>query len=451
MDAAGIKEDWDKVLLDACFKGGLALARKALDNGADPDCRESGGISPLMLAAASGCAGAAELLLAAGADPGLVSDKGEDALMLAASKGHPEVVKMLLAGGSDPGRVSKNGLGALAQAALGETAESAACAGLLLDAGADPDLVDGWEKTPLMRAAEGSAAVLAEFAKRQAGNPHSVCHSGKTALMLAAKAGKAENLRLMLGYPAQGEQTDAEGKAALALAAGSSGPGAALCTKILAHAGFDAEARDLSGQTPLFSACENGSAEAAKALLEAGACPDAADMWGQTPLGKAAEKGCEMTVRLLLDAGADPDGACDFRGKPAPCSFAAVRLDRPDILSALLLAGASPEAVAWDGTALPARAVELGRPQCLGLLLDHGAAAGEAGGALLEQALDAGQYDSADELLMRGANLAPGRLAARIAQARQSSRGSTLALLEAAALRQEKLGALDKAPAAPRI
>lgn len=451
MDAGQTKNGLDKVLLDACFEGNLERARAALDAGANPDCRESGGIAPLMLAAACGCAGAVELLLAAGADPGLASGKGEDALMLAAFNGHPSIVKMLLGAGSDPKRVSKEGLGALGHAVLGKTAASGACAGLLLDAGADPDRADLRKMTPLMRAAQGSAAALEEFAKRQAGDPHRASHSGKTALMLAAAAGKAENVRLMLGYPRQAGQKDADGSCALALAAGSKGADAALCAKILAQAGFSTESRDLSGQTPLFRACGAGSAEAAQALLEAGACPNAVDKWGGTPLGMAVERGCLRTARLLLGAGADPDSPWNFRGNPEPCSFAAVAQGHAEILSALLAAGAALDCKATDGSRLTGLAVERGRAGCLGHLLDHGAADGAQASALLVQALDAGQYEAADELLMRGASLAPDLLRARIGQAAKSSRGQTVALLEAAALRQEKAVGAGKAPGAPRI
>ena len=64
----------------------------------------------------------------------------------------------------------------------------------------------------------------------------------------------------------------------------------------------DADAKDNSGQTPLWRAADRGHEAVVKLLLERNdANADSKDSSGQTPLWMAADRGHEAVMRLLLE------------------------------------------------------------------------------------------------------------------------------------------------------
>jgi hypothetical protein len=71
--------------------------------------------------------------------------------------------------------------------------------------------------------------------------------------------------------------------------------------------GTDANARDLSGHTPLHKAVYKGSTETVELLLSRGADVNARTLDGQTPLYLANRAGCRQVAALLLARGADPN------------------------------------------------------------------------------------------------------------------------------------------------
>jgi ankyrin repeat protein len=78
--------------------------------------------------------------------------------------------------------------------------------------------------------------------------------------------------------------------------------------KALLDAGADANAKTSSGATALHQAAGAGSLEAVQALLAKGAEVDAREsMWQQTPLVFAASYNRPDVIRALLAAGADPN------------------------------------------------------------------------------------------------------------------------------------------------
>jgi ankyrin repeat protein len=117
-----------------------ALIRAEKCNG---NAYDSFGYSALMRAAKAGRIDIVRELIAAGTDvddglpPGMGShDTGKNALWFAVSGDHPEIVAALLKAGADPNGGPSQGLSMLRLAALNE---SAACAKLLVEAGAEKD------------------------------------------------------------------------------------------------------------------------------------------------------------------------------------------------------------------------------------------------------------------------------------------------------------------------
>lgn len=122
---------------------------------------------------------------------------------------------------------------------------------------------------------------------------------------------------------------------------------------ILLKAGADPNKPDTKGQTPLHFAAEHKAADAIKALLAAGAKVNAQNKEGETPLFCAVEEGAGLDiVKILLAAGADPNIAAAKRNNSTPL-IEAVRENQPEVLDALLSAGAKVDmAVANGRTAL---------------------------------------------------------------------------------------------------
>jgi len=95
--------DLDDALLQAAEAGDLAAVQTALQKGADVDARDAGfGRTALMTASMRSRIPVMQALLTAGAQINLQATLGETALILAASGRGGESIKLLLANGADP-------------------------------------------------------------------------------------------------------------------------------------------------------------------------------------------------------------------------------------------------------------------------------------------------------------------------------------------------------------
>jgi ankyrin repeat protein len=272
----------------AAAAGNASIVHALLSKGARADAASESGVTPLMQAARSGNVEAVRALLAARADvKARERERGQTALMWAASRGHSAVVDLLVAHGADVhARTRVRPLT------------------VMLDQG--PRRV---VKTSMQDARQIEAG-------------------GSTALLFAAQSGDAASVRRLLAAGANRNDTAADGRSALVLAA------------------FD------------------GHPEVAAALVDAGADVDAAAA-GYTALHAAALRGDRATVAALLARGANPNAPLT-QGSPVrrfgsqwalpstmkggtPLLVAAAYLE-VDIMRALLAAGARHDAASADGT-----------------------------------------------------------------------------------------------------
>lgn len=128
---------------------------------------------------------------------------------------------------------------------------------------------------------------------------------GNTPTILAAKAGNAPCINLLLQTGATVDARNDAGDTPLIIAALN---GRTECVRILLEAGADVNActtTEFSEETALVLAALNGYSECVRLLIDAGAVVDACTTEGQTALMCAAEEGHAECVRLLVDAGAD--------------------------------------------------------------------------------------------------------------------------------------------------
>jgi len=95
--------------MQAVVNGHVATARVLVDNGAQVNAHDRGGITPIMLAVIHEQPEALELLLDHKADVNARSGAGWTALTFAAWKGDPDLVRTLLAYGAQRNVVDKQG------------------------------------------------------------------------------------------------------------------------------------------------------------------------------------------------------------------------------------------------------------------------------------------------------------------------------------------------------
>lgn len=202
-------------------------------------------------------------------------------------------------------------------AAEGRTADARA----LLDAGIHPDAADAQGRTALLAAAEaGHGQIVRLLVERKA----SLTDQKEPPLVVAARGGDAEALRVLLDAGAAPDLPGAEGSTALETAAAlgnveavealatRSGPdgadrallaaaaaGRADAVAILVEAGADLFARSPEGRTPFLCACAAGDVAGVKLLAARGAVLSAIDSAHHTALDLAEAGGHAPVVQWL--------------------------------------------------------------------------------------------------------------------------------------------------------
>src|SRR5690606_30545286 len=154
---------------EAALVGNTDVVRRLLEAGAEADKPGADGQTALMIVARTGNVESARLLLEHGADPNARETwRNQTAVIWAAAQKQPAMLALLLEHGADPNARSAvndwdrqvsaepremfrphGGLTALMYAGREGCAE---CARVLLEGGADPDLADPRNVTPLINA-----------------------------------------------------------------------------------------------------------------------------------------------------------------------------------------------------------------------------------------------------------------------------------------------------------
>jgi uncharacterized protein len=238
-------------LFSAADKNCVGLATEILDGGASVDARDRVGARPLSHAARNGDLEMVDLLLARGAPINARNLAGATALYFAAERGQVAVAQRLIERGADVKLTGRSGLSPVAAAAYGG---SDAVVAMLLAHGADDRLPDDTGKPPIVyAAARANLEVVKRLLARNidvnaryandltllmwaAGADEKVAQAdvvklvsylldqgarsddhdarGRTALMIAAEAGRAEVANLLLAHGADPSLTDKAGKRA---------------------------------------------------------------------------------------------------------------------------------------------------------------------------------------------------------------------------------------------
>jgi ankyrin repeat protein len=369
VDASGVAP-----LSLACTNGNAVMIEKLLKAGAKIDAALPTGETPLMTAARTGRVDAVKMLIDHGADLKAVETaSGQTALMWAAAEGHADVVRLLIARGADAHAKSKGGFTSLlfaAQTGSREVTRALLDAGVninepggngttalvvatinrhtgfaqhLLELGADPNKGPGYTAAHVAALQEGHdisndggpekvafIKLLLERGSDPNGRatraPRGVGSTGATPFFLAAWAGDADVMKVLLEKGADPMIPTTLGTTALMAAAGilhSAGgentpeQHALEAVKLCLELGLDVNAANTShNDTALHGAAFRGlegGAAIAQLLIDHGAKLDIVDKRGWTPLAiaeglyfSAGNTKDEKTTAVLRKAGAAP-------------------------------------------------------------------------------------------------------------------------------------------------
>lgn len=300
-----------------------------LARGVSPDARdESGGWTPLMMAAAGDFEALVKVLLDAGAHPDLRQRDGETALMVAALAGAQHVAAALI-GRADINARDIIGNSALSYAALnGNTG----IVTMLLKAGARADTADTEGETPLHHAArEGHLASVDALLTARIGRD-ARDKQGRTPLFDAASNGYGDVARRLLETGAAPDAADDTGRTPLMWSVLWDDP-TSVAALLDRGARIDRRAGEFDSEvTALILAAWTGKENIVKLLLARGADPDVTDVNGETALHWAASVNRVAVLRLLLDGRADPG----IRNRSGQTALDVARYEeRPDAVKLL--------------------------------------------------------------------------------------------------------------------
>jgi len=234
-------------------------------------------------------------LVALGADPKALDSGGCTPLMIAAAAGHLDAVRELLKHDDRIDLASKYGWTPLVFAA---SREREAVVRLLLERGADYDLLTAVARGDLARVkalVEGRPDLVKEEEARD-----------QSPLTWAAVHNHPEVLTWLIDHGADINYHNDYDGSVLSVAAWN---GHTAIVKILLDRGADIElgaGKDAYG-TPLHHACWQGNLELVRLLLDRGAQINSENNGHETPLGFAVGEGRIDVIRYLLDRGADPN------------------------------------------------------------------------------------------------------------------------------------------------
>jgi serine/threonine-protein phosphatase 6 regulatory ankyrin repeat subunit B len=319
MDVAGL--GGSTPLYSATRRENLVLVRKLLSHGADVDRPNANGWTSLKSAAQQGSFAIVETLLEAGADPNVADDTHYTPLMNAVSGEHEDIVSILLEtradpdiqGGERPGDDEwEPGRSALMDAAF---SGNVAIARQLLNAGANPDLLNAKGRTALHSAVLSASTDMVALLLESGADPD-VFGNGEermSALDLALRrwanapeqdrvGGISDVLDLLLqhGMPADHGLLN---ETALDLVT----EGHLEVVDHLAERGFQVDAGHPRGGTShlfVVAALGDDRLAAAELLLRLGADANYRNPAGLSVLSMATRNGAVRMAELLLKAGA---------------------------------------------------------------------------------------------------------------------------------------------------
>ncbi|XP_077591961.1 ankyrin repeat and SOCS box protein 15-like [Stigmatopora nigra] len=168
---------------------------------------------------------------------------------------------------------------------------------ILLEHGAQPNVVNAKNEAPLLLAAHASLYEMTTALVRHNAWVDQVCAKKRTAMHEAAQAGNVDILMLLLRNGGRANNRDINGVTPLAAAAEQ---GHVAIVEILLNCGSRVNSQACNGESVLLDAAGSGNTLCIQLLLDNGADPNLPSANGHLPIHKAAYSGHYETVKLLL-------------------------------------------------------------------------------------------------------------------------------------------------------
>jgi ankyrin repeat protein len=314
----------------------------------------------LLVAIRNGDDQQAQRLLRAGTDVNAAEEDGTTPLMHAVIESDARLVKLLIENGANV-----NAKNALDSTALMYAATNLTKAQLLLDAGADVNVVGKRGATPMSVAVTtfGSTPVLKLLSAKGAKPEDRV-------MVAAAQKGDLEAIQFLLSIGVRAGGADSATLFAAVLARCEA------CVRLLLEKGAPASGVRANGGGLLNETAKRAMPELSQLLLDHGASIESKDREGFTLLMQAvlsmeAPEDRDRMVRWLLSKGVDPNAKND-RGDTA--YQLAARMGSPSMLNLLLNAGAKKMTEEWPKAAGPVPTAKAAVQRILPLLERSGEA-----------------------------------------------------------------------------
>ncbi|KAL6886096.1 ankyrin repeat-containing domain protein [Trichoderma evansii] len=346
----------------AARNGHLNLVRLLLESGAEVNAVDSRHATPLHSAAEAKQTEIARLLLQFGANVIALDIDGHPPLYFALERSDISMARLFITAAPDQIKMAGKYYGWLPLhfATHSNLVESVR---MLLDCGADPNIVCDQGNTPLTIATNLDCSEIVHLLIDKGADLNIRDSGGRTAMILAAWSKNSEMVRILVENGAKLDVVDDHGGCALHYAASR---GQADIVRILLEAGSDGHAITSRGCTALFYAVTEGHIETMHILQEAGittldraessilhvasqngqiviikdqlqaadqAMINQTDAEGRTPLFNAAMRGYSEIAELLLSQNADINKRDRYKSSAL---FAAVRNEHLAVVRQLL-------------------------------------------------------------------------------------------------------------------
>ena len=293
-------------LLQACVENQPEVIRLLLKHGADVSLARQQGrqLSPLAVASSNGFASIAKILLEGGADTECHNNTGKTPIFYAVEGGHKEIIKLLITHHANLNATDSGGATTLMVASYDgdlEVASELVKAGALVNLKMHKNIRN---QTALQCAVVMNHIEVAKMLCFAGADIDQVSDSGESALCIAASHGQTDLVRFLLSRGARLDLTTNKSDWPALFRAASSGNPATVQT--LLDVGADIFHRDKNGKTLLCHACSSGSLETLDLVLQHGAHHqyDLPRANGLRPISIACEVGSVPVLHKLLELGA---------------------------------------------------------------------------------------------------------------------------------------------------
>jgi ankyrin len=362
----------DTRLADAASKRDVVAVRALIAQKVDVNAPDVQGTPALHAAVRLDDVDIARLLLEADADATLANRYGVIPLTLATSNGSTAMMRLLLDAGADANAVDQTGETMLMIAARVGVLDAVQ---LLIDRGAKVDAKDAtYQQTALMVAVRENHLPVVKALIDQGADVNARTRTGQTPQWVLPNSvpGFGHGIGIVRGgLPPRGSRQPIPGSLSPLLYAARDGR--LDIARVLVGAKADVNQTDANGITPLISAIVNNRVDVARFLIDSGADVQAADWYGRTPLWAAVEtrnmdvdnasfvnsidrEPLLALIRVLLAKGVDPN----VRTK-----------ETPPIRRAFLRVTGSLEWVDFTGMTPFLYAARAGDVTVMRLLLEH--------------------------------------------------------------------------------